>query len=210
MINQLQRHFVITLWAKQRVFAEASEETLLKRFVRQHPITSWVGGYVGRDDLCKLFSHFLIACIAVQSVITDSMKAFWQDVLYHSPDELEYRKGFMLDLSGFVITIPVVDGVVVIAFDPSYRDRRRYDILCQILCQSLSSRGHLSFLEKSDKALGIFSPSLVDVFFNARIGYIFSQNFQKVIFYKVKATLPAEFLFLLVAVLVLKLKAVKL
>jgi len=117
----------------------------------------------------------------MKPVITNSLKALWQDVLYHSPDELEDRKGFMLDLSGFVIAIPVVDGFAVIAFDPSYRDRRRYNILCQVLCQSLSARGYLSLLEKSDKALGIISPCPVNVFFNSRIGYIFPQQVQKVI-----------------------------
>jgi hypothetical protein len=108
----------------------------------------------------------------MKPVITNSLKALWQDVLYHSPDELENGKVFMLDLSGFVITIPVVDGLAVIAFDPPYRDRRRDNILCQVLCQPLSTRWYLSILEKSDKALGIFSPSLVDVFFNDRIQFL--------------------------------------
>ena len=181
MINQFQHHVITTFWTKQRVFSEAFEETLSERLWPKNAVASGVIGGLWRYNVCEVLSHLLVTDIAVKPVITNSLKALWQDVLYHSPDELEGRKGFMLDLSGFVITIPVVDGLAVIAFDPPYRDRRRDNILCQVLCQSLSARGHLSILEKSDKALRIFSPSLVDVFFNGRIGYSFSEHFQKVI-----------------------------
>lgn len=181
MINQFQHHVIPTFWAKQWIFSEAFEEKLSERFWPKNAVASGVIGGLWRYNICEVFSRLLVTNIAMKPVITNSLKALWQDVLYHSPDELEDGKGFMLDLSGFVITIPVVDGLAVIAFDPSYRDRRRHNILCQILCQSLSARGHLCLLEKSDKALGISSPSLVDVFFNGRIGDIFSQHFQEVI-----------------------------
>ena len=111
-----------------------------------------------------------MAAIAVQSITSNSLKALCQDVLCHSSDELEGRKGFMFDLSGFVIKIPVADGLAIIAFDPSYRDRRRYNILCQVLCQSLSARGHISILQKSDKAFGIISPCHVNVLFQWLFG----------------------------------------
>ena len=181
MINQLQRHFVITLWAKQRIFAETVEETLLKRFGRQNPVASGVGRYVGRDDLGKLFSHFLIAYIAVQSVITDSLKTFWQNVLCHSSDELEYRESFMLDLPGFMVPVPVADRFAVIALDPSYRDGRRNNILCQVLSQPLSAGWYFSGLKESNKAFGIISPGLVNVFFNGWIGNLFSEHFQEMV-----------------------------
>ncbi len=181
MINQFQHHVIPTFWAKQWIFSEAFEEALSERFWPKNAIASGIIGGLWRYNICKVFSDLLVTNIAMKSVITNSLKALWQDVLYHSPDELEDGKGFMLDLSGFVITIPVVDGLAVIAFDPPYRDRRRDNILCQVLCQPLSTRWYLSILEKSDKALGIFSPGLVDVFFNGRIGYSFSEHFQKVI-----------------------------
>ena len=181
MTNQLQRHFVVTFGTKQRVFAKTLEESLLKRFLRQHSVSSGVGGYVGRDDLGKLFSHFLIAHIAVQSVITDSMKSLWQNVLDHTSDELERRKGFVFNLSAFVVSIPVADRSAIVTFDPSYRDGRRYDILCQILSQSLSAGRYFSGLEESDKAVGIVSPCSVDVSFDGRIGHIIPKHCQEMI-----------------------------
>jgi len=172
---------MITLGAKQGVFAKAFKETLSKWFRRQHPVSSRIIGHLGRYNICKLFSHLLIAYIAVQSVIADSLKSFWQDMLCHSSDELEYGEGFMLNLSGFMVTVPVADRFSVIALDPSYRDGRRNNILCQILSQPLSAGWYFSGLKKGDKALGIISPGLIDVFFNGRIGNLFSEHFQEVV-----------------------------
>jgi len=122
MINQLQRHFVITFGTKQWVFAEAIEETLLKRFRRQHSVASGISGYISRDDLDKAFSHLLVSNIAVESVITDSVKSLWQNVLNHPSDESEDREGFVFNLSCFVVTVPVADGFTVISFNPANRD----------------------------------------------------------------------------------------
>ena len=171
----------MTFGAKQRIFAEAAEETLLKRFLRQHSVASGVDGYVGRDDPGQLFSHCFIAYIAVQSVITDSVKSFWQNVLNHTPDELEYRKGFVFNLSGFVVVIPVADRFAIITFYPSYRDGRRYDVLCQILSQSLATRGNLSGLEESNKSVGIVFPGSVDVSLHDGIGNIVSEHGQEMV-----------------------------
>jgi len=181
MINQLQRHLVITLWTKQRVFAEAIEETLLKRFGRQNPVASGVRWCLGRYNIRKAFSHLLVTYISVKTVISDSVKSLWQDVLNHSSDESEGREGFMFDLSCFVVTVPVADSLTVISFNPANRDRRRDDILCQILSQPLSSRWYLSGLKESDKTFGIIFPCPVNVLFNGGIGNIFSHHFQEMV-----------------------------
>ena len=181
MTNQLQRHIATTVGTKQRVFSEAIEEALLKRLGWQNPVASGVGGYIIRDDFGKVFSHLLVTDIAVQSIITDSLKSFWQNVLNHSSHELECREAFMLDLSCFMVSIPVADSLSVVSFNPANRDRRRNDILCQILSQPLSTWGYLSGLKESDKAFGIISPGSVDVFFNGRIGNLFSEHFQEMV-----------------------------
>ena len=117
MINQLQRHFVITLWAKQRVFAEAVEEALLKRLGRQNPVASGVNGTVCWNDLGQEFSGLLVTHIAVESVISDSLKSFGQDVLNHPSDESQDREGFVFNLSCFVIAIPVANGLAIVGFN---------------------------------------------------------------------------------------------
>ena len=181
MTNQLQQHIVATFWTKQRILAEAFEETLLKRFLWQYSVTSGVSGHLGRYNICKLFSDVLVTYIAVQSVITDSVKSLRQNVLNHTSDELEDRNGFVFNLSCFMVAIPVADGFSVVCFNPANRDRWRYEILCQILSQPLSAGGHLSWLKESDKAFGILSPGSVDVSFNGRIGNIIPEHFQEMI-----------------------------
>jgi hypothetical protein len=84
----------------------------------------------------------------VQSIITDSLESFWQNVLNHSSDELECVKVLVFDLSCFVVTIPVADGFSVISFNSANRDRGRNNILCQVLSQPLSAGGHISGLKK--------------------------------------------------------------
>ena len=160
---------------------EALEEALRKRLGGQNPVASGVRRDIRGEDLGQAFSHLLITHIAVQSVITDSVKSFWQDVLNHPSDELACQEGFTLNLSGFMVTIPVADGLSVVGFDSAYRDRWRYDILCQILRQPLSAGGYLSGLKESDKAFGVISPGSVDVFFHGRIGNIFPEHFQEMV-----------------------------
>ncbi len=181
MTNQLQQHIVATFGTKQRVFTEAIEETLLKRFLWQYSVTSGVSGHAGWYNICKLFSDLLVSHIAVQFVITDSVKSLRQNVLNHTSDEFEDRQCFVFNLSCFVVTIPVADGFFVVCFNPANRDRWRYDILCQILSQPLSAWWYLSWLKESDKAFWIVSPCFVDVSFNGSIGNIIPEHFQEMI-----------------------------
>jgi len=171
----------MALWTKQGVFAKAVKETLLKRLCRQHLITSGISVYISGDDLGKLLSDLLVTHVAMQTVITDSVKTFWQNMLCHASNELQNRKCFMLDLPCFVITIPIADGLSVIPFDPANRDRRRDDILCQILSQPLSALRHFCRLNESDKTLWISFPCPINIFFNIGIANILSDHFEKMI-----------------------------
>jgi len=149
----------------------------VKRFCRQNPVSSGIWGYVCSNGLGKVFSDLLVMYIAMQSVISDSLKALRQDVLYHSSNELDGREGLVLDLTCFVVSIPVADGFAIISFNSAYRNRWGYDILCQVLSQPLSAGRYFSGLKESDKAFWIIFPCPVDVFFNSRIGNIFSEHF---------------------------------
>jgi len=181
MINQLQHHFVIALWAKQRIFTEAVKEPFLKRLIRQNSVASGVNRHLGRDNFLQAFSGLLVTHISMEAVITDSMKPFWQDMLDHSSHELEYREGFMLNLFSFMVVIPVADRFAVIFFDPSEGDRGGNDIFSQIFSQSLPTGGYISRLKVSDKAFGVIFPSPVNVWLNGRIRNFFSEHFEKVI-----------------------------
>ncbi len=181
MRNQLQRHFVAAFRTKQRVLTKAFEETLSKRFCRHHSVPPWIIGHICRYNIGELFSHFFITYVSVKTVISNSLKTFWQYVLNHSSDELESREGFMFNLLCFVVPIPVADRFAIITFNPSYRDWRRDDILRQILSQSLAARWHLSWLKESDKTFGIIFPCPVDVFFDGRVIDIIPQHVKQMI-----------------------------
>lgn len=181
MINQFEQHLVIALGTKQGVFTEAVEETLLKRFCRQYSVASGVSGRIIGNDPANEFSDFLISDISVKAVITNSLKTLWQNVLYHSSNELQDGERFVFNLSCFMVSVPIADGFTVVSLNSANRNGRRYDVLCQILCQPLSAWWHLSRLKESYKTLGIIFPCSIYVSFNGRIGHIFSDHFKKMI-----------------------------
>jgi len=181
MTNQFQQHLVIALGTKQGVFTEAVEETLLKRFCRQYSVASGVGGHIIGNDLANEFSHVLISDISMEAVIPNSLKAFWQNMLDHSSNELQDGESFVFNLSCFMVPVPIGDGFTAVFFNSANRNRRRDDVLCQILRQPLSAWWHLSGLQESDKTLWIVFPCPIYVFFHSRIRNIFSDHFQEMI-----------------------------
>ena len=176
MINQFQRHFVTAFRADQRVFAKAVEESLRKRFRRQNAIASWVVGHIGRQYIDKSLSAFVVSHIAMQAVISDSLKTLRQNVLSHSSHEFHGWKCLMFNLPTLVIAIPVAYGVAVVAFDSSHGDRRRDDILGKIFRESFSSGRNISRLKKGDESFWVIFPCPVDIFFNSRFVSIFSEH----------------------------------
>ena len=181
MKNQLQRHFVMTGRTDQRVFSEAVEEPLLKRFGRHYAIAVGIFWHICRYDIRQLFSHFFIAYISVQTIISDSVKSLGQNMLYHASDELENREGFVFNLSGFMIPVPVTDRLAIIAFNSANRDGRRDHIFGQVLSQALPAGRYFPGLQESDQSLGVVFPGLVDIFFHGRIRAFFSEQGQKMI-----------------------------
>ena len=181
MINQLQEHNVVAFRAKQRVFSKAIEEPLCEVLCRQNTVSSGITGHVGREDIFKIFSALLVTNIAVKPVITDSLKSLWQEVLHHSSYESQGRDGFMFDLSGFVVTIPVADRTAVIFFDSTNGDGRGYNIFCQIFRQSLSVWRHITFLQESDKTFWVISPCFIDILLDGRITDLSLEHSQEVV-----------------------------
>ncbi len=181
MINQLQQHFVIAFRTGQRVFPKAVKEPLLKRLGRQYSVAVGVLRHVGRYNIGQLFSHFLIPYVSVKTIISDSLKSLWHNMLSHPSNKSRDRECLVFNLAGFVVTIPVSDRFAVISFYPSYRDGRRDNIFCQILSEPLSTGRHLTWLKESDKTLWIIFPCPIYIFFNGRVANIFSEHFQKMI-----------------------------
>jgi len=181
MRNQLQQHFIMTFGTDQRVFSKTVEEPLRKRLGRQYAVAVGVFWHICRYDIGQLFSHFFISYISVQTIISDSVKSLGQNMLYHASHETQNREGFVFNLSGFMIPVPVADRLAVISFDPSYRDGRRDHIFGQVLSQALPAGRYFTGLKESDKSLGVVFPGLVDIFFHGRIRAFFSEQGQKMI-----------------------------
>ena len=75
-----------------------------------------------------------IAGVCVDAIIANALKAFWKDMLDHSADEDQDGVSFVFDLAGFMIAIPVTDGMSVVAFDAMNGDGWRDNIFGEITC----------------------------------------------------------------------------
>ena len=171
----------MTFWTDQRVFSEAVKKSLLKRFGRHYAVAVGVLGQIGRDDIGKLFSHVFIPYVSVKTIISDSVKSLWQNMLNHPSDECQDRQCLVFNMAGFVIPIPVSDRLAIVVFDSAHRDGGRDHIFGQVLRQSLSAGRDLAGLKEGDKSFGILFPSLINIFYNRWIGADFSEHRQQMI-----------------------------
>ena len=103
-----------------------------------------------------------IAGVSVDAIIANALKAFWKDMLGHAADEDQDGKGFVFDLAGFMIAIPVADGMAVVAFDAVNRDRWRDNIFGEIASEAAAIGRGIAFFDESNEAGGVIFPSLID------------------------------------------------
>lgn len=106
--------------------------------------------------------------VAVEPEVTNTLKVFWEDMLNHAANEPQDGESDVLDLSGFMVAIPVPDGGAVVALDAMDRDRRGGDILGEIFRESLTAGRNIPFFEIGDKAFRVVFPPQVDGFFYGR------------------------------------------
>lgn len=68
----------------------------------------------------------------------------------------------MFDLAGFMIAIPVADGLAVVAFDAVNGDGGRDDIFGEIASEATAVGWGIACFDESDEAGGVIFPSLID------------------------------------------------
>ena len=117
----------------------------------------------------------------MKAVVGNALEPFRQDVLDHAAYEQEHRKSFVLDFFRTMILVPVADGEVVVGFDAANRNRRRDEILGQVLGEALATWGDFSFDHKGYKAFWIVLPSSVDIFFNGRVMDMLTEHIEQMI-----------------------------
>jgi len=109
-----------------------------------------------------------IAGVSVDAIVADTLKAFWKDMLGHASDEDQDGERFVFDLAGFMIAIPVADGMSVIAFDAVNGDGGRDNIFGEIASEATAIGRGIAFFDESDEAGGVIFPSLIDERVNGR------------------------------------------
>jgi len=107
-------------------------------------------------------ADFGIASVSVEAIIADALKAFWEDMLDHATDEDQDGESFVFDLAGFMIAIPVADGLAVVAFDAVNGDGWRDDIFGEIASEAPAVWRGIAFFDEGDEAGGVIFPSLID------------------------------------------------
>ena len=83
-------------------------------------------------------------------------------MLDHAADEDQDWERFVFDLAGFMIAIPVTDGLAVVAFDAVNGDGWRDDIFGEIASEATAVGRCIAFCDESDEAGGVIFPSLID------------------------------------------------
>ena len=124
------------------------------------------GGRVRRQRGRQVWGEELadlgIAGVSVDAIIANALKAFWKDMLDHAADEDQDGERFVFDLAGFVIAIPVADGMAIVAFDAVNGDGRRDNIFGEIASEATAIGRGIAFFDERDEAGRIIDPSLID------------------------------------------------
>lgn len=102
-------------------------------------------------------------------------------MLNHATDESDNGKGNVLDLFGAMVTVPIVDGGPVIAFDASDRDGRSDDVFCEIMRQSFPSGRDLAFLNVSNEASGVLPPCFVNILLDGGLGGVGAEHGEEMV-----------------------------
>ena len=105
---------------------------MVKEFSGKDAEALGAGRYFGGKYSGKLLADFLIANMAMESVVANALEAFGEDVLNHAPDKAEGGQGFVFGLTRFMVFIPVPHRFPVIVLDALHRDGGRDDIFGQI------------------------------------------------------------------------------
>src|SRR5882724_10444536 len=91
--------------------------------------------------------HLLGLTRGVQTIITNAVKTFGQNMLHHPTDKRERRDLFLLTLLGLVIVIPIAHPLTIVAQDASEGDRGTDDVFRQVVRQPLSASRDLALLQ---------------------------------------------------------------
>ena len=152
-----------------------------ERGSRKNPVASGIRRYAGGNNLGDVLSHGFVADITVETKIVNPLKPLREDMLDHTADAAEYGERFVFDGTGFVITIPVLDGMTIVLLDTSDRNWGRNEVLGKILSQTLAPRRDFTLIDECDEAFWVGSPGSINVVFDSGIGDVLSEHGQEVV-----------------------------
>jgi len=176
MEDQFQLEGIFATGTKEGIGAERLGEELSKRLTREDIEGGRVRRQRGRQVWGEELADLGIAGIGVEAIVADALKAFWKDMLDHAADEDQDRERFVFDLAGFMIAIPVADGMAVVAFDAVNGDGGRDNIFGEIASEAPAGGRGIAFFDESDEAGGVIFPSLIDERVDGRGGELLAEH----------------------------------
>ena len=162
MEDQFQLEGIFATGTKEGIGAERLGEELSKRLTWEDIEGGRVRRQRGRQVWGEELADLGIAGIGVEAIVADALKAFWKDMLDHAADEDQDGERFVFNLAGFMIAIPVADGMAVVAFDAVNGDRGRDNIFSEIVSKAPAVGRGIAFFDESDEAGGVIFPGLID------------------------------------------------
>ena len=126
-------------------------------------------------------SDVSIADVGVEAIIADALKAFREDMLDHATDEAQDGQSGVLDLSGFMVPIPVTDSLAVVAFDAVDGDRRGDDIFGEIASEAAALGGQIAFFDEGDEAFWVVFPGAIKGGFDSGVGDVLTEQGEEMV-----------------------------
>jgi len=179
--DQIQIERSAATRAEERIAVEFLEEELGKGFTREDVESGRVWWEWGRVLGVEEVKDASIAGIGMEAIIADALKAFREDMLDHATDKVEDRKGFVLDFTGFMVAVPVTDGLAVVTFDAVDGDRRGDDIFSEVAGEAAAVGGHIAFFDESHETPGIFVPGAIDEGIDGGVGDVGAEHGEEMV-----------------------------
>lgn len=176
VVDQFEFHGFVAPGAEERVAAKAFEKELFKGFPGNDAEAFRAGRYDCGKYSGQLLADFPIADISMESIVSDALEAFGEDVLNHASDKAEGGQGLVFDLARFMVFVPVAHRFPVIALDAPHRDGGRDDIFGQVFGEPSTAGRNLFFFDKGHEPFRVFFPRLINIQFHAGAGDVLFEH----------------------------------
>src|SRR5215831_10467682 len=176
-----EQHLPAAMHTTQRITPRTGQHALTVALPRRDMIRPLDQPPQRHHQRCEYPLHLLGFTRGMQSIITNTMEPFGQDMLHHPPNERQCRDLFLLPLLGLVIVVPIPHPLPVVAQDAPQGNRGTDDVFRQVIRQPLATRWDLPLFQVGDQATRILAPQSVDLVFHRARTHPLLQHREEVI-----------------------------